>query len=91
MRRNSAASVIIPKNPGPSNPLGIKRLEAKSAARRALLETSDASALYPRIRADPLTSSFSAIIGKYSEIEPKTNLKDDLVTIRGEFSTVLNR
>ena len=69
----------------PSNPLAIKRLEAQSVARRALLENSDVSVLYPRIRTDALTESLTFLREKYSSIESSTNLKDTIVTIRGEY------
>lgn len=64
------------------NPLAIQR-DAQSVARKALLTNSDASLLYPRIRADPRTETFASLRLKYSGIAPGTNLLNTITTIRG--------
>lgn len=85
-RYNPAASAIIttpPNTKAPSSSLAIKRLEAQSVARRALLERTSSSVLYPRVRSDPLSATLFSIREKYGYIEPGANLKDALVTLRG--------
>lgn len=85
-RCSSAATTIttIPQKVKPINsPLAIKRLEAQSVARRALLERANSSVLYPHIRSDPLSATLSSIKEKYGYIEPGASLKDSLVTLRG--------
>ncbi|KAF8430088.1 hypothetical protein EV426DRAFT_630891 [Tirmania nivea] len=52
---------------------------AHSIARTALLRNSDVSLLYPRIRADPRTETFTSLRLKYSGIEPGTNFDDENV------------